>query len=116
MTIERIASGSRMSQIVIHNDTVYLAGQVAANSAGQGIAEQTRAVLAQIDALLAQAGSAKSKLLAVTIYLADIGDFDAMNQVWESWLDRANPPARACVEARLARPELIVEMSAVAAR
>ncbi|MCZ6892617.1 MAG: RidA family protein [Gammaproteobacteria bacterium] len=116
MTIERLDSGPRMSQIVIHNDTVHLAGQVAENNAGKGADEQTREILEQIDSLLVRAGSDKSKLLSVTIYLADINDFDAMNSVWDAWLDRANPPTRACVEARLAGPEFIVEMTAVAAR
>ena len=115
MSIERLDIGPRMSQIAIHNNTVYLAGQVAEANAGQGIAEQTQEILDQIDSLLAQAGSNKSKLLSVTIYLADITDFDGMNSVWETWIERDHPPARACVEAKLAGPEFIVEMTAIAA-
>ena len=109
MAIERLDSGSRMSQIVIHNDTVHLAGQVAENNAGKAADEQTREILQQIDSLLLRAGSDKSKLLSVTIYLADINDFDAMNSVWDAWLDRANPPTRACVAARLAGPDLLLK-------
>lgn len=115
MTIERLSSGSRMSQIVIHNDTIYLAGQVAKTHAGGSVANQTQEILQQIDNLLAKAGSDKSKLLSATIYLADITDFDAMNPVWDGWIDPDNPPARACVEAKLARSELTVEISVIAA-
>ena len=98
MTILRIEPGPRMSQAVVHGDTVYLAGQVGAP--GASVAEQTRAVLAQIDRLLAEAGSDKSRILNATIWLADIGTFAEMNSVWDGWVDTANPPARATGEAR----------------
>lgn len=104
-----------MSQMVIHNDTVYLAGQVA-NDPSQDIDGQTRQVLGQIDALLAEAGSDKSKIISATIYLADMADFGAMNKVWEGWVDPANTPARATVQAALATPDYIVEIQIIAAR
>lgn len=102
-----------MSQAVSANGFVFVAGQVADNRKA-GIAEQTRDVLAKIDALLAEAGSSKSKLVAVNVFLPHIVDFDAMNAVYDRWIDPAHPAARACVEARLADPDLRVEMTAVA--
>lgn len=117
MTIERIETGPRMSQAVVHGDTVYLAGQVAHEDvAGESVTEQTRSVLAQIDALLAAAGSDKSKLLSATIYLTDIATFSEMNAVWEAWVVPGSTPARATVEARLAAPQYHVEIVVVAAR
>lgn len=113
--IERIQVGPRMSQAVIGSPTVFLAGQVA-DDANASLEEQTRQVLAKIDSLLAAAGSDKSKLLSVGVYLPNIADFAAMNTVYDAWIDAANPPARACVEARLAHPSLRVEIVAVAAR
>lgn len=112
--IDRYQKGSRMSQAVAHAGTVYIAGQVAGNRRGS-IEEQTLDVLEKIDALLREAGTDKSKLLAVNVFLPNIGDFDAMNSVYDTWIDNSNPPARACVEARLADPDLRVEMTAVAA-
>lgn len=111
--IKRFQAGSRMSQAVILNDIVHIAGQVA-DDRKRGIAEQTADVLAKIDALLREAGSDKSKLAAVNVFLPHITDFDAMNAVYDAWIDPANPPARACVEARLADPDLRVEMTAIA--
>lgn len=113
MTIKRIDGGPRMSQAVIHNDTVYLAGQV--GTAGQSVTEQTKEVLGKIDALLAQAGSSKSKLLQAVIWLADMRDFAEMNAVWDKWVDPANTPARATGEARLAAPGYLVEVTVIAA-
>ena len=113
MTIKRFDVGSRMSQAVAANGFVYVAGQVA-DDRKAGIEGQTRDVLAKIDALLAQAGTDKSKLVAVNVFLPNIVDFDAMNTVYDAWIDRENPAARACVEARLADPDLRVEMTAVA--
>lgn len=113
MTIKRIDGGPRMSQAVIHNDTVYLAGQV--GTAGQSVTEQTKEVLGKIDALLAQAGSSKSKLLQAVIWLADMRDFAEMNAVWDKWVDPANTPARATGEARLAAPGYLVEITVIAA-
>ena len=116
MTIERKHLSARMSQLVIHGDTVYLAGQVARNAAGGSVTDQTQDILATIEQLLAEAGSDKSKLLSATIWLTDIGRFDEMNAVWDAWVDPANPPARACVEARLAAAQFNVEIAVVAAR
>ena len=113
MTVRRIEPGPRMSQAVVHGGVVYLAGQVGAR--GAGTAEQTRAVLAQIDRLLAAAGSDKSRILTATIWLADIADFGEMNAVWDAWVDPANPPARATGESRLAAPEYNVEIIVTAA-
>ena len=90
--ITRIQPGARMSEAVIHGNTVYLAGQV--GEPGDDVTAQTKTTLAEIDALLAQAGTDKSKILMATIWLADIGDFEAMNAVWDAWVDKANPPAR----------------------
>jgi enamine deaminase RidA (YjgF/YER057c/UK114 family) len=112
MSIRRMRVGPRMSQIVVHNDTVYLAGQV---GAGQTVAEQTKAVLASIDALLAEAGTSKSKILQATIWLADMGKFAEMNAVWDAWVDPQNTPARATGESALAAPEYQVEIIVVAA-
>lgn len=114
MTITRIDTDARMSQAVIHGDTIYLAGQV--GEPGQDVAAQTRTALAEIDALLAQAGSDKSKLLMVTIWLADMADFAAMNAVWDPWIAGVAAPARATGEAKLASPDYRVEIIAVAAR
>jgi enamine deaminase RidA (YjgF/YER057c/UK114 family) len=113
VTIRRIEPGPRMSQAVVHGGVVYLAGQVGAP--GASVAEQTRAVLAQVDRLLAEAGSDRSRLLSATIWLADIADFAEMNSVWEAWIDPANPPARATGECRLAAPEFKVEIIVTAA-
>lgn len=113
MTIRRIEPGKRMSQAVIHGDTVYLAGQV--GTPGATVTEQTKDVLAAIDRLLAEAGTDKSKLLQATIWLADMRDFAAMNAVWDAWVDTTNPPARATGEARLAGPDYLVEIIVIAA-
>ncbi|MET1416597.1 RidA family protein [Roseibium sp. HPY-6] len=106
-------SGKRMSQIVIHKDTVYLAGQV--GSEGTDIATQTRDALSEVDRLLAEAGTSKSKALQVIVWLADMADFEAMNEVYDSWIDIQNPPARACGEAKLATPGYFVEFIVTAA-
>lgn len=114
MTIQRIDAGARMSQAVVHGDTVYLAGQVGAP--GQSVTAQTQAVLASIEALLARTGSDKSRILSATIWLADMADFAEMNAVWDKWVDGKDPPARATGEARLATPDYRVEIIVVAAR
>jgi enamine deaminase RidA (YjgF/YER057c/UK114 family) len=104
-----------MSQCVVHNDTVYLAGQVdSEGSPSPG--EQTKRILERIDHLLEMAGTDKSKLLTATIWLSDMRFFQAMNEVWDAWVSPGNTPARACVEAKLATPELLVEIRVVAAR
>lgn len=114
MSIERIGSGPRMSQAVTHGNTVYLAGQVGAP--GESVTAQTKAVLASVEALLAQAGSDKSKILSATIWLADMADFAEMNAVWDVWVDGKDAPARATGEAKLATPDYKVEVIVVAAR
>ena len=101
--IQRYQKGSRMSQAVSYGGLVYIAGQVAENRKA-GIEAQTLDVLGKIDALLKEAGTDRSKLLAVNVFLPAIVDFDAMNGVYDAWIDPENPPARACVEARLADP------------
>ncbi len=112
--IIRRHSNARMSKIVVHNQTVYLCGQVA-NSRGAGIKLQTEETLEKIDDLLAEAGSDKDHILLTTIYLKDMDDFTSMNEVWESWTSQGLAPARACVRAEMASPELLVEMSVIAA-
>ena len=107
--IKRIEAGRRMSQASIHNGIVYLAGQVA-EDANADIEGQTRQVLTAIDALLAQAGSDKTRILRAQIYLADIGDFSGMNRAWDAWVVPGNAPSRATVEAKLAKPEWKVEI------
>ena len=113
MTITRLHPGPRMSQAVVHNNTVYLAGQV--GTAGADVATQTQDCLDAIDRLLAEAGSDKSKLLQVTIWLADMADFQDMNAVYDAWIDPANPAARARGEAKLATPDYKVEFLVTAA-
>ncbi|MDR7061103.1 MULTISPECIES: RidA family protein [unclassified Sphingopyxis] len=114
MSIERLHSGPRMSQAVIHGGIVYLAGQVGAP--GEDATAQTRAILASIDELLAEAGTDRSHLLTAMIWLADMADFAAMNVVWEEWLGGANAPTRATGEVRLATPDYRVEIIVTAAR
>jgi enamine deaminase RidA (YjgF/YER057c/UK114 family) len=116
MSIERVDVGARMSQMVIHGPTVYLAGQVARNAGGQSVEAQTKDIVKIIDGLLAEAGSDKSKLLSATIWLADIKTFDEMNRVWDAWVAHGNTPCRACVESKLAAPQYTVEIMVVAAR
>lgn len=113
--IERVETTERMSKIVCHNGTVYLCGQVADNS-DAGAGEQTANMLAKVDALLQSAGSDRKHMLSATIYLRDMKDFAAMNSVWDSWVPRGCAPARACVEARMARADLLVEISVIAAQ
>ena len=116
MSISRFHSGPRMSQCVVHGDTVYLAGQVAQNARGDSVKAQTADILAAIDGLLTEAGSDKSKLLSATIWITDMRTFSEMNEVWDAWIDPANPPARACVESRLAAPGFDVEIGIIAAK
>ena len=115
MKIKRFGTGTRMSKAVRHGDTVYVAGQVA-DDTNLDVAGQTAQVLAKVDAALAEAGTDKSKLLSATIYLADMSTFEAMNGVWDRWVVPNDTPARATVEAKLARPGLKVEVSVIAAR
>jgi enamine deaminase RidA (YjgF/YER057c/UK114 family) len=113
--IERINPGKRFCAAVVHGSTVYLAGQVASDPAAD-LKAQARDVLAQIDRLLGELGSSKSRLLSATIYLADMADFGAMNEVWDAWVPQGAMPARATVQATLARPEYKIEIQAIAAR
>ena len=113
MTITRLESDQRMSQAVIHNGTVYLAGQV--GTPGDDTPTQTREILAEIERLLAVAGTDKSRLLHATIWLADMADFAAMNAVWDAWIGDRNPPTRATGHVKLASPDYRVEIIAVAA-
>lgn len=110
--ITRMETGTRMSKIVIHGQTVYLCGQV---GAGATVAEQTRDCLARVDALLEQAGSSRNHILQAIIWLADMTDFAQMNEVWDAWVPAGHAPARACGEARLARDDLRVEIIITAA-
>jgi len=114
--IERLETGPRMSQAVIHNGVVYLAGQVASEAKGASVHEQTKNILHRIDTLLAAAGTDKSRILSVTVWLADIRKFDEMNGVWDKWVPVGATPARACVEAKLATTEYAVEIGVIAAR
>tara|TARA_Y100000034_G_scaffold96874_1_gene118122 strand:- start:1708 stop:2064 length:357 start_codon:yes stop_codon:yes gene_type:complete len=114
MTIERKHTNQRMSRIVVHNNTVYLCGQVCAD-ATQGIKEQTQTMLDKVDALLLEAGSDREHMLSATVYIKDMQYFAEMNEVWDAWVPEGHAPARACVEAAMARPELLVEVSVVAA-
>lgn len=114
MTIRRLHVGPRMSEAVIHNGTIYLAGQVA-DDPGEDTGGQTRQILATIDRLLAECGSDKSRILAAQIFLADIADFAAMNAVWDTWVPAGHTPARATVESKLASPKYRVEIKIIAA-
>jgi enamine deaminase RidA (YjgF/YER057c/UK114 family) len=117
MSIQRLHCGPRMSQVVIHDKTVYLAGQVAAHAEGKNVAEQTREILNMIDALLAEAKTDKSKLLSATIWLTDMASFAEMNSVWERWVAPGAAPARATVlSPALAGSAYKIEIGVIAAR
>ncbi len=115
MSLKRIQVGDRMSQAVIFNGTVTTAGQVALGAPGEPSKEQTENILATIDKLLAEAGTDKSKAMSATIWLSNMDDFAAMNEVWDAWVSPGNTPTRACVESKLAAPQFIVEIAIVAA-
>lgn len=112
--IKRINVGKRMCDAAIHNGVVYLAGQVA-NNTSQDVKGQTAQVLATIDRLLADAGSDKTRMLQVQIFLSDIANFQAMNEVWDVWVPQGHTPARATIESRLATPAYLVEIKVIAA-
>jgi enamine deaminase RidA (YjgF/YER057c/UK114 family) len=114
MSIKRLNPGPRLSGAVVHGDTVYVAGQVSAEPTASAKG-QTEQILKKIDALLAAAGSHKSKLLTATVYVSSMAHYDEMNAAWEAWVDPANTPARATIEARLASPKYLVEIMATAA-
>ncbi|MEM6623862.1 MAG: RidA family protein [Pseudomonadota bacterium] len=112
--ISRQDTNQRMSQIVVHGDTVYLAGQV--GNAGDSVADQTKVILGKIDALLAKAGSSKERLLQAIIWLKSMDDFAEMNAVWDAWVPEGHAPARACGSADLATPQFTVEITVIAAK
>lgn len=114
MMIERHETSARMSRIVVHNNTAYLCGQVAEDR-NADITGQTETMLAKVDALLASIGSDRKHLLSATLYLKDMALFKDMNAVWDNWVPEGHAPARACVQASMASPELLVEISVVAA-
>jgi enamine deaminase RidA (YjgF/YER057c/UK114 family) len=116
MTIQRIDAGPRMSKVVIHGDTVYLAGLTADKTVGRSLAEQSGEILALIDGFLAKAGSDKSKLITATIWLSDIRTVDEFNKVWDAWVIPGPTPARACIEALLQGPDKKIEIQVTAAR
>lgn len=115
MAIQRLHTNQRMSQVVVHNGTAYLAGQVA-DDLTANVEQQTREVLASVERLLDEAGTDKSRILSATIYLKDVAaDFAGMNGVWDQWVPQGCAPARATVQAALCYPEILVEVSVVAA-
>lgn len=114
MTIQRFHVGPRMSEAVVHQGTLYLAGQVAQDPS-EDTAGQTRQILAAIDRLLAECGSDKTRILSAQIFLADISEFAQMNSVWDAWVPSGHTPARATVEAKLATPRYRVEIKVIAA-
>jgi enamine deaminase RidA (YjgF/YER057c/UK114 family) len=114
MNIKRYEGTGRMSRAVVHNETVYLCGQTCGEE-NTDIKEQTKVVLEKIEKLLNKYGSDKNHILSTTIYLKNIRDFGEMNEVWDKWVEEGYEPARACVEARMAREDLLVEMTVVAA-
>jgi len=116
MSIQRFETGPRMSQAVVHGNTVYLAGVVAKKAAGESVTKQTQEILSIIDGHLAKAGTDKSKLLSANIYISDMKNFAEMNAVWDGWVSPGNTPARATVEAKLASPQNHVEIMVVAAK
>lgn len=115
MEIKRFHVGKRLSEIAVHNGTVYLAGQIAEKTDGD-IKEQTREVLGHIDRLLEEAGSDKSRILSTQIYITDMANFPGMNEVWEAWVVQGATPPRATVEAKLANAACLVEVVIVAAQ
>ncbi len=114
MTIERVETKKRMSRIVKHNGVIYLCGQVC-EDASKGIKEQTQTMLDKVDDLLIRAGSNRANILSATLYIKDMKFFAEMNQVWDEWVPNGEAPARACVTANMAREELLVEISVIAA-
>jgi len=116
LSIKRINVGPRMSQAVVHDNTVYLSGQVANATAGGSVTEQTKEILGKIDGLLKQGGTDKSKLLQATIWLQDIRVVDEFNKVWDGWVVAGSGPTRACIESRLQSPAKMIEIQVTAAR
>lgn len=115
MNIQRLHVGSRLSEVAIFNKTVYLAGQIAEDTS-QDFAGQTREVLGHIDRLLGESGSDKSQILMCQIYITDVKNMAAMNEIWDAWVPAGNTPPRATVQAQLVRPELLIEIVVTAAQ
>jgi enamine deaminase RidA (YjgF/YER057c/UK114 family) len=116
MAIQRFENGPRMSRVVVHNDTVYLAGLTADATVGKSVGEQTKEILDKIDGLLKQGGTDKSKLLQAVIWLQDVRTVDEFNKVWDAWVVPGQTPARACIEARLQSPAKMVEIRVTAGK
>ena len=108
--LQRIGAGKRLSDVIVHGDTVYFSGYVAERAAGGSVAEQTRDILEQIDESLAEVGTTKERIVEATVWLASIASYDEMNSVWDAWVTPGRAPTRACVEAKLASPDLAVEI------
>jgi enamine deaminase RidA (YjgF/YER057c/UK114 family) len=115
MEIKRLHVGKRLSEVAIHNGTVYLAGQIAEDTSAD-ITGQTREVLGHVDRLLAESGSDKTCILSCQIYIKDMADFEGMNEEWDAWVPSGHTPPRATVESRLANPQVLVEIVIVAAQ
>jgi enamine deaminase RidA (YjgF/YER057c/UK114 family) len=113
-TVQHIDPGPRLSEATVHGDRMYLSGMIPEDTS-LAVAGQVRQALSEIDALLAKGGSDKTRILSAVIWLADIGDFAAMNAVWDSWVVPGQAPARATVQARLNDPAMKVEIMVVAA-
>ncbi|WP_210485722.1 RidA family protein [Microvirga antarctica] len=113
--IKRVGVATRYSDIVILDETAYFSGYVPENSAGESVARQTADILAQIDESLAEIGSDRTRLLHATLWLADMGDYDAVNLVWDAWAEPGSAPARVCVESKLAHPAYALEIRVTAA-
>lgn len=116
MSINRIGVGPRMSQAVVHGDTVFVSGTVADKMAGKSVGEQTKEILAIIDGVLEKVGTDKTKILSANVWLTDIKTFAEMNASWDAWVAQGHTPARATVEAALAAPQFNVEIACIAAR
>ena len=112
--IQRFEIGKRLAEMAVYNGTIYLSGQIPEDTS-VNIQGQTKQVLESIDGLLAQAGSDKSKILHAQIFLPDLGDFAAMNEVWEAWVVPGHTPTRATVQAALANPKWKIEVVVTAA-
>ncbi|WP_283193476.1 RidA family protein [Rhizobium sp. AN80A] len=114
--IERIGLTDRWSDAVVVGNLIFLSGHVAEATRGKSVRLQTEEVLLDLEDTLRNAGVTKDNLVSVNIYLADMSGFEEMNEAWDAWVSKGHAPARATVEARLARPELLVEMTAIAAK
>jgi enamine deaminase RidA (YjgF/YER057c/UK114 family) len=114
MEIKRLHVGKRLSEIAIHNGTIYLAGQIAENTS-LDIGGQTREVLSAVDRLLGEAGSDKTRILSCQLFITDMANFPGMNEVWDAWVVPGHTPPRATVEAKLANPACLIEVVVTAA-